>query len=66
MQGKKLRELRGEKSQAQVAKDLGISKSAYNMYENDVRVPRDELKVRIAEYYHVSIVSIFFAQECHE
>lgn len=57
-----LKELRGEKSREEVAKDLDISISALQMYENAFRVPRDEIKVRIANYYGVSVQNIFFAQ----
>lgn len=57
---KRLVELRGEKSQAQVAKDLGISDSAISAYEQGDRIPRDEVKIRIANYYGVTVESIFF------
>ena len=44
--GKKLRELRGSRTQDEISKELGITKSSYAMYERDERVPRDEVKVR--------------------
>lgn len=58
----KLKALRAQKkkSQQQVADDLKITKSALAMYERDDRVPRDEVKVRIAEYYGESVQSLFF------
>ena len=56
-----LRKLRGSQSTAEVADSLGISRSALAMYERGDRIPRDEIKVRIAQYYHKSIQSIFFA-----
>lgn len=59
--GKKLVELRGDKKRQTVAKDLKISISALQMYENGKRIPRDEVKVRIAEYYNTTIEYIFFA-----
>ena len=59
--GKRLVLLRGKRPQAVVAKDLGISISALSMYENGYRIPRDEVKCRIAEYYGKSIQEIFFA-----
>ena len=59
--GKKLIALRGNKSQAEVSGALGISPSALSMYEAGERVPRDEIKIRIADYYNQSIESIFFA-----
>lgn len=58
--GKKLKELRKNKSQKIVARDLGITESALSNYENNIRVPRDEIKKKIALYYKVSIESIFF------
>lgn len=61
--GKKLIELRGDKTQVQVAKDLGISDSALSAYEQGVRIPRDEVKIRIAAYYGVTVGSIFFNAE---
>lgn len=58
--GNKLRELRGTKSQEQVAEDLDISFSSYAKYEQGIRVPRDEVKIRIAQYYKKTVQSIFF------
>lgn len=60
--GMKLRALRGSKSQQKVADDLGITKSALSMYERNQRVPRDEIKIRIAEYYNVSVSEIFYTK----
>ena len=60
--GAKLRELRGEKTQEQVAREIGITKSAYAMYERDERVPRDEVKKKIANFYHTTVGFLFFAQ----
>lgn len=64
--GSKMRELRGERSQQEVAESLGISKSAYAMYEQGNRVPRDEVKVRIAKLYGVSVLDLFFADSEHK
>jgi putative transcriptional regulator len=58
--GKKLRKLRGDKSRASVARDLGISVSAVASYELGERVPRDPLKVSISKYYGVPVQEIFF------
>ena len=63
--GAKLKELRGDKTQQEVANDIGITKSALAMYERDERVPRDEVKVRIANYYGVSLMFLFFNQSEH-
>ena len=61
MTGKKLRELRGEKTLQEVADDLSISKSALAMYERGERTPRDEMKAKLSEYYDISIEPLFFA-----
>jgi len=58
--GNRIRELRGDKSQDELAKGLGISKSALAMYERGERVPRDEIKIRIAQYFNKSVQEIFF------
>ncbi len=58
--GKKLVELRGNLSQEHVAKSCGISVSALSMYEQGNRVPRDEIKVKLAEFYKTSVQNIFF------
>lgn len=56
----KLIELRGDMSREQLAVDLGISYSAIVSYESAERVPRDEMKVKIASYYKVNVEDIFF------
>lgn len=63
---RKLIELRGEKKRDIVAKDCGISVSALAMYEQGERVPRDDIKVRLAQYYGCSVEYIFFANEEHD
>lgn len=57
---RRLRELRGNKSREEVSAELGISISAISMYENGERIPRDDLKIKIANYYDVSVQDIFF------
>ena len=59
--GKRLVALRGDKSQETVAKDVGISTSALGMYETEQRIPRDEIKVRLANYYKRTVNFIFFS-----
>lgn len=61
-----LRKLRGSKSQQEVADSLGISKSAWNMYESGNRVPRDELKIKIAEHFGITVGEIFFNRFEHK
>lgn len=58
--GDKLTKLRGNKPQSEVAKACNISVSAICMYETGERIPRDEIKVRLARYYNVTVESIFY------
>lgn len=63
---KRLLKLRGEISREVVAESLKISVSALQMYENAQRIPRDEIKVRIANYYKLTVQEIFFDEQQHE
>jgi len=60
-----LRDLRGDKTQEEIALALGITKSSWAMYERDERVPRDEIKVRIANHFGKSIQELFYPQVEH-
>lgn len=61
----KLVKLRGNKSREEVANAVGVSVSAISMYENGERIPRDDIKIKIAEYYQKSVQEIFFEPKCH-
>ena len=59
--GKRLVLLRGSRTQNEVSQALGISLSALGMYERGERIPRDEIKIRIAKYYDTTVQAIFYA-----
>ena len=59
-QMKDLRTARGV-SRNQLSTAIGASESAIAMYEAGERIPRDEMKCKIADYFGVSIESLFFA-----
>ena len=59
--GKKLKKLRGEKTVKEVAEALGVTRQSIWNYENDIRVPRDEMKIKIAKLYNSSVQEIFFS-----
>lgn len=59
----KLKQLRGTKSQRVVAESVGISTSTLGMYEQGERIPRDDIKIKLAEYYGVTVGYIFFDEE---
>lgn len=60
-----LRESRGL-TQAELADELGISPSAMSAYEQGARNPRDEVKVKIAEFFDVSIIDVFYSTTKHD
>lgn len=57
----RLRALRGDRSITTVAADIGITPAALSNYEQGIRIPRDEIKARIAKYYKKSVDYIFFS-----
>lgn len=58
--GEMLKLLRGEKTQEEIARAIGITKSSWAMYERGERTPRDEVKVQIAQYFGKTVQEIFF------
>lgn len=63
--GEKLRFLRGKRSRKEVAKAVGVSTSSITMYELDERVPRDDVKVKLAAYFGKTVAEIFFSNKVH-
>lgn len=53
---------RGAKRREDVATAVGISISALAMYENGDRVPRDGIKIKLADYYDTTVQALFFDQ----
>lgn len=58
--GLRLLSLRNEVPRDMVASELGISVSALAMYEQGNRIPRDEIKLKLAQYYNKTVQDIFF------
>lgn len=59
--GERLRKLRASRRQADVAEAVGITTMAISQYELGLRIPQDRIKVKLANFYNVSVESIFFA-----
>jgi transcriptional regulator with XRE-family HTH domain len=57
---RQLREKKGKTLQ-EVANDLDIDVSTLSCYETGKRIPKDDIKRKIADYYKRSISGIFFA-----
>lgn len=57
-----LKKLRGKKTITETAKEIGITPSALSNYETGIRVPRDQIKIKIAKHYGKTVESIFFKE----
>lgn len=58
--GRRLRELRGNRRIETVAAAVKISASSLAMYESGKRNPRDEVKIALADYFGTTVNDIFF------
>lgn len=58
--GDVLRKLRGNRKRIVVAEAVGITERALQSYECGDRVPRDDVKQRLADYYGRTVQHIFF------
>lgn len=58
--GGRLKMLRGNKTIQEVADATGIDTSTIGMYEIGQRIPRDNNKIILAEYYGTTVQKLFF------
>lgn len=60
--GEKLATLRNDRNltQKELGIEVGVSTASIAMYELDERVPRDEIKKRIANFFGKTVQDIFF------
>lgn len=56
----RLAEARGKRTCKSVAKELGIPYSTMRAYEKGWRRPPDNVKVRFAEYYRMTVQELFY------
>ena len=59
--GKRLRKLRGVRTRTGVSREIGISYSSLEAYENGTRTPKPEVREKLAAYYGVPTSTIFCA-----
>ncbi|MFF2531287.1 helix-turn-helix domain-containing protein [Brevibacillus sp. NPDC058079] len=55
MIGTRLRELRGSKSQDEVAEQLGIARASVSHYEVEQHTPNKDMLIRMALYFQTSV-----------
>lgn len=58
--GQRLRELRGEKPQREIAEAVGVSTMTISDIERGKKCAGDDLKIRLAAYYGKTVGNIFF------
>lgn len=58
--GGRLRELRGDRPQKEVADAVNVSVMAISKYERGLIIPGDEVKIALAEFYNTTVEAIFF------
>lgn len=58
----RIKEARAKKgcSVEELAKACGVTNSAIQMYECGQRVPRDSIKIAMAEFFGMSVQDLFF------
>lgn len=61
--GRRLKKLRGGRSGDEVASELGISASSLRMYETNQRTPRDSVKMKMANYFGLTVQDLFYEEQ---
>lgn len=56
----RLRKARGNRTVREVAYECGIAHSTLTMYETGQRVPKDEIKKKLAKCFNTSVEDLFF------
>lgn len=69
--GRKLKSLRGARTIQEIADATGIDPSTIGMYEIGQRVPRDNNKITLANYFGLTVQELFYDQQitegdCHD
>ena len=64
--GRRLRVLRGIRTRVVVEDETGISQGRLGNYEHGSRIPNDEAKVLLANYYGVTVQELFFTDNNNE
>lgn len=59
--GKRLRDLRGERTQAEIADAVGVTTMAISQYERGERMPSDAIKLKLAELFDMRVDLLFYS-----
>ena len=58
--GLRIKKYRGDKSQEDLAKLVGVSQSTVAMWEIGERTPSDEAKIKLSDLFGVSVMDLFY------
>ena len=58
--GRRLRQLRGDRTQAEIAQEIGVTPMAISQYESGNRMPKGPIMMRLARVFGVSVEDLFF------
>lgn len=58
--GERLRALRGARPQKEIGDAVGVTAMAISQYERGERVPSDNIKIALAQYFNSTVDAIFF------
>lgn len=61
--GERLRSLRGDRTQQEIADAVGVTTMAISDYERGNRVPRDKYKLALARFFQTTVEAIFFSPD---
>lgn len=59
--GERLKRLRGSRTLDEIGAALGVTSMAVSLWERGERMPSDEMKVKIANYYRKPVTVLFFS-----
>ncbi|ASS76446.1 transcriptional regulator [Tumebacillus algifaecis] len=62
MKNEKMAALRGDRTQKEMANEIGIPVSTYAMIEAGHRFPRRELQIKLARFFKLTVDELFFDQ----
>lgn len=63
MIGRRLKHLRGGRTIQEIADATGIDSSTIGMYEIGQRIPRDDNKITLANFFGMTVQELFYDQQ---
>lgn len=59
--GERLKALRGSRPREEIALAVGVTAQAIYNYEQGERIPSDEIKIRLAKFYRITVQELFYS-----